>query len=476
MIQMLFSLRYKAQLRRTRSGLVSSLEESITASVRAAGGSVRVEQKSIAASFDESAAAFWLDLLCIVENLIRVLEEAASELYGHNCIVAQNVSEETMQLLPQMFPAGSGETGIWCAAPVQQALEPYVVFDGPLDWTENAPLVLGYAQIKGLKSWSPAAGLHASGEKILRLLQTGERRNTVLLGEEFAGKRASLYRFCAARLGSFPPLIIRFGAGGRGLSCLSDAYNQKIRAALGDTEALETLDVLAAHIFRERLRDTFSPYLIQKGRRFFYMLLKSYLSAAERRKTAPMIILENIHRADSTVRELFQDTYAALSYKEPDKSGSGSGAASLDVYGTCADESCFRSWERIFSRVIPFPGADHAVSPPETMPGDLWEIAYLCELLWPYFPGFLLPQLIAEEGKNPRMISRAFDMLLHAGIIDNPSDPRPRFHKFARKAGKVLKDRAERLRAMARNPLLAWGAAGTLETCFNLLNSLSDMG
>ncbi|MDR2020438.1 MAG: tetratricopeptide repeat protein [Treponema sp.] len=481
MIQMLFSLRYKAQLRRTRSALVSSLEESIAASIKASGGSVRLEQKSIAASFDESAVAFWLDLLCIVENLIRVLEGAASELYGHNCVIARNISEETMQLLHQMFPAVSGETGIWCATSVQKALAPYVVFGAPLNWTEDRPLVSGYAQIKSVKSWSPAAapsmaGENPSGEKILRLLYNGGRRNTVLLGAEFTGKRANLYRFCTECLGSFPPLIIRFGAGGRGLSCLSDAYSQQIRAALGNTEELEALDTLAAHIFRERLRDTFSPYLIQKGRRFFHILLKSYISAAEGRKISPLIILENIHRADKTVREIFQDAYAALSYKEPDKSGSGPRAPSLDVYGTCADESCLRSWEGIFSHVIQFPETGHAVSRPETISGDLWEIACLCDLLWPYFPGSLFPQLIAEEGKNPRMLSRAFDLLIHTGIIDSLSDPRPRIHKFARKAGKALGDRMDRLRGMVRNRLLAWVAAGKLEPCFNLLKALSDLG
>ncbi|MDR2185027.1 MAG: tetratricopeptide repeat protein [Treponema sp.] len=472
MIQMLFSLRYKAQLHRTRPGLVSSLEESIAASVKASGGSVRLEQKCISASLDESAVAFWLDLLCIVENLIRVLEEAAPDLYGYDCVIAQNISEKTMQMLP----AGFGTAGIWCAASIQKALAPYVIFDAPQDWAKGGPPVSNYARIKGIKPWSPAAGLNSSGEKILQILRNGDRRNTVLLGAEFLGKRASLYRFSAERLKGFPPLIIRFGAGGRGLSCLSDAYNQNIRAVLGDAEALETLDILAAHIFRERLRDTFSPYLIQKGRRFFHILLKSYVSAAERRRTSPMIILENIHRADGTVREIFQDTYAALSYKGPNESGSGPNAFSLDVYGTCAEEGCLRNWEGVFSHVIQFPGTDYAVFQPETTPGDLWEIACLCELLWPYFPGSLFPQLIAEEGKNPRMISRAFDMLIYAGLIDTPSDPRPRLHKFTRKAEKVLKDKAERLRAMVRNRLLAWVAAGKLDPCFNLLRALSDLG
>jgi tetratricopeptide (TPR) repeat protein len=475
MIQMLFSLRYKAQLRRTRSALISSLEESIAASVKASGGSVRLEQKSIAASFDESAVAFWLDLLCIVENLIRVLEEAASELYGHNCVIAQNISEEIMQLLPQMFSAGSGETGIWCAASIQKALAPYVIFDAPLGWTEDRPLISGYAQIKRIKSWA-AAGENSTGEKILQLLRGGDRRNTVLLGAEFIGKRASLYRFGAERLGTFPPLIIRFGAGGRGLGCLSDAYNQQIRMVLENTADLELLDTLAAHLFRERLRDTFSPYLIQKGRRFFHILLKSYVSAAERRKVVPLVILENIHRADEAVRGVFQDVCAALSYKRSNKSENDSGVPSLDVYGTCADESCLRSWEGVFSHIIQFPETDYTVSRLETMSGDLWEIAYLCELLWPYFPGSLFPQLIAEEGKNLQMISRAFGMLVHAGVIDSLSDPRPRLHKFTRKAGKVLRGRTERLRAMVRNRLLAWVAAGKLEPCFNLLKALSDLG
>ncbi|MDR1637063.1 MAG: hypothetical protein LBR93_06970 [Treponema sp.] len=472
MIQMLFSLRYKAQLRRTRPALVSSLEESIAASIKASGGSIRLEQKSIAAFFDESAAAFWLDLLCIVENLMQSLEEAAPELYGHICVIAQNLSEETMQLLPQMFPAGSGETGIWCAVSVQKALAPYIIFDAPLAWSEDRPLVSGYARIRGVKTWSRTE--NPSAEKIRQLLDGGDRRNTVLLGAEFTGKRDSLYRFCEKRMAGFPPLIIRFGSGGRGLCCLADACSRQIRSALKNTEAPEELDTLAAHIFRERLRDSFSPYLIQKGRRFFYLLLKSYITAAEGRGVSPIIILENIHRADETAREVFQDTYAALSHKGPDKSGNG--VPVLNVYGTCAGEGCLRNWEGVFSHIIRFPGPDYSAPWEETLPGDLWEIAYLCELLRPYFPGALIPQLIAEEGKNPRMISRAFGLLADAGVIDDPADPRPRLHKFTRKAERALRNRTDLLRSMVRNRLLTWVAAGKLEPCFNLLKALADLG
>jgi tetratricopeptide (TPR) repeat protein len=464
---MLFSLRFRAQLRRTRGGLISSLEESLIGAIEASGGNIRVERKFITASFDETAAAFWLDLLTVLETLLKDLGSAASELYGHVCVIGKDLSEDLLLMLPKMLPSGSDGAGIWCAPFIQKALEPYMDFDTPRVWMEASPLVEGYARIKNVKIFSPdaPAELFPLRGKIQRLLKKGGRRNVVLLGPEFIGKRDGLFRFCAHYMGGFPPLVLRFGSGGRGLSCLADALGPELNSLLKDGEVLKELDALGARIIRDRLRDEFSAYSVREGERFFSLLLDAYAAAAARRKAPPVLVLENIHEAGDTVRQVFLNVYRAFSEKK-----------SIPVYGTCAGEGCLKLWEAVFPQVLHFSRDDIPVLPAEGMPGDLWEIAWMCELLRPYFPGFLFSRLIGEAGKNPVMISRAFGMLSHFGVIDISGDLRPRIHGFADKAGAILGERRERIRFMVRNRLLDWVLSGRLKTCFNLLRALAELG
>jgi tetratricopeptide (TPR) repeat protein len=464
---MLFSLRFKAQLRRTRGGLVSSLEESLMGAIKASRGNIRVERRFITASFDETAVAFWLDLLMVLETLLKILESAAPELYGHVCVVGKDVSEELLLMLSKALSAGSGGTGIWCAPLVQKGLESYVVFDAPWPWIADNPLVEGYAQIKDTKTFSPAgAEAFPLRGKIQRLLKKGGRGNMVLAGPEFIGKWDGLFRFCLDHMDGFPPLIIRFGSGGRGLSCLADSLNPEIVSLLEDGAVSEGLDALGAVIFRNRLRDEFSAYAVREGERFFHLLLDAYCAAAERRKAPPSLVLRNIHEADSTVRQVFLNVYQVFSGKK-----------GFCVYGTCADEGCLKLWESVFARVIRFSFEEPPVLPAAVnMPGDLWEIAYICELLRPYFPGFLFSQLVEEMGKNHAVITRAFGMLSHFGVIDTSGDFRPRIHGFLDKAEKILGGRREQIRSMVRDRLLDWVLSGKLKTCFNLLSALAELG
>jgi tetratricopeptide (TPR) repeat protein len=477
MTQMFFSLRFKAQLRRTRPEVVSSLEELIAGTIKASGGAVRIEQKYLFASFDEGAVAFWLDMVTVLETMLKALE--APELYGHICVIGRDISDDYLQLLSRL-PADAGETGIWCAAVVQKALEPYAAFDVPLPWTEDNPLAEGYAQIKSFRNFEDLRSKQYPhrGKIERRLKQESHRRNTVLLGPAFMGKMDGLSRFCAAYLGKFPALVIRFGSGGRSLSCLTDSLGPELRGFFSPS-ALEELDALGASVFRERLRDTFSVYLIQKGRRFFHLLLKSYTAAAKICKAPPVLMLENIQEAGAPARQIVLDTCRTFSRK-----------GALFVYGTALSDDCLPLWKGTFSQVIQFPAEDFPVSPAGDLAGDLWEITYICGLLQPYFPSSLFARLIEEEGKNPAMISRAFGMLACLGVINSEEDPRPRLGNGsgmiaagmitaginAAGAEQALGGRADRLRSMVRNRLLDWVLSGKLKPCFSLLKALKDLG
>ena len=99
MVQMIFSLRFQSQLRRTRPQLLRGLEKTIIEAIEGYGGKVRIEYKLISAVFNSQTIGFWLDILCVLEAVKDALEKASSELYGHICIMGQDIPEEDIPVL-----------------------------------------------------------------------------------------------------------------------------------------------------------------------------------------------------------------------------------------------------------------------------------------------------------------------------------------------------------------------------------------
>jgi tetratricopeptide (TPR) repeat protein len=108
---------------------------------------------------------------------------------------------------------------------------------------------------------------------------------------------------------------------------------------------------------------------------------------------------------------------------------------------------------------------------------DLWEIAYMCHHLNCYFPKDACDTLFCEEGKNPLLISRAFETLTAQGIISSPHDPKPIMADFAENAEKILsQERINLIKSMVRNRLLSWIKDEKLTLCFNLIAALTELG
>jgi len=228
MIQMLFSLRYQSQLRRTRPELYASLEAAILKTVKASGGEVRIERRYLSAFFHENAIGFWLDMLTLLERLLEILGGEARELYGHICLLGRDLDEAEVKLCRSL---PSGGTGLWCDYSVQRDLSPYVLFENNNNETRGIPQGYGYNRIE---SFIPPAArdinrIFPYRERILKILRTGTVRNAVLAGPRFIGKRDGLRRYCSGLLKGLPPLMVTFGAGGNGLFCFIDAYNSNIR-------------------------------------------------------------------------------------------------------------------------------------------------------------------------------------------------------------------------------------------------------
>ncbi|MDR1177702.1 MAG: hypothetical protein LBK64_02620 [Spirochaetaceae bacterium] len=471
MVQVLFGLRYQQQLRRTRDSLLSVLEESVAASMEASGGAVRAARQYIAAVFDGEAAAFALDLLAVLEAVHAIFEQARPELYGHACIVGRDIDEEAVYPLLRDFASFKSATGIWCDERFVERLRPYVDFD-PAGKTVDA----SYRSVAGFKVFAPLP-VRNLRKNIGELLE-GRRDNprVILIGAEFSGIRDGIEQYAASLLGDFPALVFRFGAGGRGVSCLADALSDRVLALLSYSDPVQA-DILKKDrelLSRERLRDEFSSYLKERARFFLGEFLDAYEKAAVEQEKRPVLILENMHEAEAYTLKLILDWCSVSSPRL--------GPA---VYCSSRGESGLEPWQNAgfnlfqvklpdeFFRPLPGTGTD---APVWARSRDLWEFAYLVYVLRPCFPPQAMAALLEEEGKSPFMTASAFSLLYNIGVINSLDDPQVRVRDFEARTGKVLGARKKIIAGLARKRVLAWIRDGKIEPCYNLLRVLARLG
>jgi hypothetical protein len=470
MTEMFFSLRFQSQIRRTRPALLRHLENSIQDALKSFGGEIRAEYRSIRASFDSGGIGFVLDMICLLENLSKTLDSVSPELYGYICVFGEDIGEDDTRRFIRELPARLWRTGIWCGPKMRKSLEPFVDFEEALARPEYGPPLLGYACVKDITANAfrgkmpeeeELTGGADNSERINQYLQQGPWRNTAIVGDEFIGKREGLYRHCAAAMGDFPPLIIRFG-GGIPVIRVADSFSPEIQKILLPADA-ERLENESALLFRERLRDEISEFFAGRCGRFFSNLLKAYQTAAARAKIRPVLVIENVHEADSFAQRIVCGACASLSDQ-------------ICVYGTSAGMKPLKIWEELFPRIIKFTTDKKPRRDLPDMPADLWEIVYACALFNRYFPAHLFSRLFAEEGKNPVMIERTLTLLSELRLINSAANPSIRIPEAVSRAEEILGKRVEQIRRIVRNRLLAWVGTGHLKPCFRLLEALHDLG
>jgi hypothetical protein len=466
---MIFSLRYQAQLRRTRPELYSFLEKSFLETIQASRGEVGLEHRLITAAFDEKAIGFWLDILMVLRTLMKLLEDASLELYGHICLLGRDLKEGDVKLARTL---SSGGTGFWCDPGVQQALSPYAVFENNYREVQGVIQGEGYNRIKNFKT--PAKGEeHRSfpyRARILKILDQGTVRSAVLVGPQFIGKRDGLRRYCHNLVRGFPCLIVVFGAGGSGLACFIDAFKPEIRnfiSPFAGPSRLKELDTLAEAILRERFRKQYSFYLLQRARHFMELLLDAYDKAAAARSVKPVIILENLNQADQSAFQFFSGLYQKMKKN------------SCLVYGTYSvsgREVNIEPWNGIFTRVIQVSLENFSAPPAPELSQDLWEIGYVLTLFRRYFPSAQFLSLFKEARVNPLMVSWALDIFAELGLIDFREDPQLRIEDFIPLGKRFLGERRFLMQAMVCERILAHVNEGKFNPCYNLLEALAELG
>jgi tetratricopeptide (TPR) repeat protein len=497
MIQMLFFLRFKSQLRRTRPELISQIDNALSRAVAVAGGKITAapavrERWLLSASFNGDSPGFWLDMLMLIETVVKRVETASSDLYGYSLVFGRELSESSEGLC-RFLANGNVGGGVFLDRAAVQGLLPYAEIEKSGAWlaagrTPHKARTIkagNFCRLKEFKVFSrPRKQSSSLQETVVRALNQGaaeRRRNVLVIGPGFSGKRNGVYRYCAD-LGDMPLLSLRFGSGG--INAFVDSCTPIREPAAEHPAQLPAehpaklpaaeINSLWETLFRERLRDELSPFVMRKARRFFTLVLERHIASARTKGRVPVLVLEDVHLAGETETELFIDVYGGL------KNTGG-----LLILGTCSEASstpcdekagdeAIRKWERIFQRVIRLNAEGISRPAVPELPAELWETAYALSLFSRYYPAVFFEQLCEEEGKNPAMITRALAMLETLGVID--SSRRFCIDRIDERAKAALGANADRIQAMTRRRLLDWTAGQKINPCFRLLVILFELG
>jgi len=481
---MSFFLRFRPQLRRTRSDLVSMLEARTVLAVRQSGGQITREQGLIQAAFDENSFGFWLDMLLFIETMKQITDDTAEELYGYALLLGTD-SLTKPESLCRILSGGPERGGVFMDRQVAGAMRSYITVETRDIWEPKKAAVNAeaYVRLKEIKIIVPAAKNGLSLGKTAAFSNGPETHSSILYtGRALKGKRTEIYLH-GASFGQgddgkeIPPLFVRFGSGG--LRALTDAYADWMRSLPGWTPGKKEKEIteIWEFLFRERLREKPSAYAVRKAGEFFGLLLGLYSDLAENAGKKAVVVLENIHAAgaaadagDGGERD------AAMIVKEALR-------ARHDLYllGICpADISEFSQnyyhWKPLFSRVLNIKADYETGAQYSGIPVDLWELGYICSLFGNYFPPEFIPRLLEECGKSPAMISRTVSLMQTLKIIDTARDPRPWNEKFTEQAGDALGEKKEILKAHVCGRLLAWVEKKKINPCIGLLKILEKLG
>ena len=449
---MLLYIRFRGQLRRTRPELIASLEDAVAKAVSASGGSTEAGRKVLTASFDEDRIGFWLDMVIFLERVHKALMKASGELCGYVLTLGREIPEASVMKLYRFMSGKEKHTGILCSKEVCKSLEYYMKFDTDRSF-DSRP------EPEGDGSASDAAAY--------------EEYRELLEWHTFDVEVSPSCRYNVEFLQNTPPLDVRFGAGGCGLVCFADAFTPLIRSFIADNVSaatMEEMNAINSLLFRERLRQEWSPYMTEQARRFIRSLLTAYLAAVKMRSAHGALIMEALHLADDATIDVLKEVYISL----------GEEKELIVLAASNSTEKSLKIWSDTFNRIIvnthdDLPEAEKTNSKQDNIPREILEVSYNIFLLGRYFPEDLFPQLFEEEGLNREMYFRTLTMLTSLGTLASGYS-RPGIPVFAFRGEKVLGARREKIRRTVRERLLAWVGAGRLRPCFNLLMILFELG
>jgi len=435
MVQMLFIIQFRDQIHRTRPELIAELESFIAEAASAVGGKVQTRRKALTALFNEDQIGFWLTMVIFLEKVHGALKRSSGDLYRYTLVLRRCTPETVSETLSDSYFAKTVlYTGIWCSKELSKFLDHYMYFDDPAPENE-------YRQLKEWRSF-PVEG-------------------------EAPAKSASEDHSEVA-----PVLRVRFACGESELICFADAYTPHLHAFIANAESMANtvndLDVMHRLLFKNRLREEWSPYMLDQGERFFRLLLQAYIAALKVQNVSGKVIFEDMYAASETTVKIAEDAYFSLGnddtkylltqYTPYDLSSQDRGESKL------AKSRNLTLCNRIQNGIL------HG-----ELPHDLLELAYNIILLGRYFPDYLIPELFTEQGLNREIFFRSLAMLGSFGMYSGAEgcfrDP-----AFALYVEKAILQSTGKIHSAVRSIILSWVKAGKLRHCFNLVKILFELG
>jgi hypothetical protein len=461
MINVFFFLKFKTQLRRTQPDIVHQIDESLTRSISNAGGQITGNRSIISAELSEETIGIWLDLYILIENLKKNIE-TSPELFGYSLVISGE-APYTPEALCRFLANGTG--GAYMDTKTIQKFIPYASFEKPSQWGGGKKGHKygseGFCKIKELRVFKPSPNIdYELQNDVTAVFENYKDKNVLVTGKVSSQIRNGLYAYNKKNNGDFPVLSFCFGSIGLGV--LVDAWSQRIRSLSGDQHT-EELDSLWELLFRERIRDEVSDFIVRTVKRFLILLLEFYITAAQKKRRVPILALENINLAGKRVVNLLLDALNEIDGAKREK---------LLILGTADDEVLsekIRYWEGVFDKIEIMDGKKYKPLYVPRLTTELWEIIYAVSLFGRYFSPELFQRLFEEEEKNPVMISKAFSILNTLGVIDNPREPWPLNKFYEEKSRKVLGEKANLIKAMVSRRLLKWASKRNINPCFRLL-------
>ncbi|MCL1960128.1 MAG: hypothetical protein FWF68_11075 [Spirochaetes bacterium] len=465
MVYLHFFLKFKSQLRQTRSDIIRQVDESFTRSIANMGGAVTVDKSVISAVFNEEAIGFWLDIYILIEDLKKKIDNP-KEFFGFSLVICDNVLNNPDPLCRFL----ANYNGVFINGNSAKNFVPYAIFEKPSEWlgrTNRRKYGCGnYYRIKKLKRFGNSANndLELQNE-IAGIFETG--KNVLVIGYQYSQLHSGLFMFCK-KSGNFPPLDICFGSVG--LGALVDIWSFEIRSLSGRSgeKPTEEIDKLWELLFRERIRDEVSDYIMRCIKRFLKLVIEFYLDAAKKMNRTPVLALENIHLAERKTAKVLIETLSEIGQKDKEN---------LIILGTGESEieqNNLSHWGTVFSKIIRIKYKKQTPVYPK-LSTELWEILYAVSLLNRYFPPELFLRLCEEDEKNPIMIKRALSILRSLGIIDNLREPRPVTKHLEEHARKALGESSVKIKEFVRGRLLSWAGRRNINPCFRLLTIIDAL-
>jgi hypothetical protein len=467
MISVHFFLKFKSQLLRTRYDIVRQIDESFTRSIANMGGAVTVEKSVISAVFNEETIGFWLDIYIIIEELKNKIDDNR-DFFGFSLVICDSELNNP-ELLCRFL---ANHNGVFINGNSAQNFVPYAIFEKPSEWLEKTNRRKygcgNYYRIKKLKTFGNSANNELEFQnEIAEIFEREKGKNVLIIGDQYSKLHNGLFIFCKIN-GDFPPLNICFENSG--LGALVDVWSFEIRSLSGKTKdkSIEEIDNLWELLFRERIRDEVSDYIMRCTKRFLKLIIDFYLNTAQKMNKTPIITLENIHLTENKIIKVLIETLSEISQEDREN---------LIILGTGEDEieqDKLVQWETVFDKIIKIKYRKQVPVYPK-LSTELWEILYAVSLFNRYFPPELFQKLCEEDERNPVMIKRALSILQSLDIIDNLREPRPVTRHLEEYACKTLGESSVKIKELVRGRLLSWAGRRNINPCFHLLSIIADL-